>query len=244
MLERESEPIDEFPPELAGQARRALAEALAHFEARHAAVHKNRAAIEEVREMYRRSGGQTPRLGFEDLASLYEKQLNDQQVNSLNAFRDARLIVRSDDFVPIEQRKQLWALPAMVAIRAREVEINYEVEETPSAEGAPQSIGVARLLLPERLARTLTEQELPVLDRPLRFVVTRGQRGALRADTLEELQEKLEGPWVADEPESTNQRSAGNKRSEARPRTEHRAKRGIPRGGGKFGRSGGKKGRR
>lgn len=244
VLERQSEPIEAFPPELAEQARRALAEALAHSKARHAAVKKNAAAIEEVREMYRRSGSQTPRLGFEELAALYEKQLSEQQVNSLQAFRDARLTVRADDFVQVEQRKQLWALPSTVLVRAREVELAYDVEEATSGEGAPQLIGVARLLLPERLARTLTEDELPALDRPLRFVVARGQRGALRADTLEALQEKLEGPWTPDGEETPAQRSGRNNRSETRPRTEHRTKRGIPRGGGKFGRSGGKKGRR
>ena len=34
-----------------------LAEALARGEARHSAVKRNRAAIEEIREVYRRSGG-------------------------------------------------------------------------------------------------------------------------------------------------------------------------------------------
>ena len=43
------------------------------------------------------------------------------------------------------------------------------------------------------MARTLTEEELPALDRPLRFVVTRGARGAARGDTLGELQEELDG---------------------------------------------------
>jgi hypothetical protein len=38
-----------------------------------------------------------------------------------------------------------------------------------------------------------------VLDRPLRFVVIRGQRGSIRADTLEELQEILDRPWSPDE---------------------------------------------
>ena len=59
--------------------------------------------------------------------------------------------------------------------------------------------GVARLRLPEKIARTLTEGELPTLDRPVRFVVTRGQRGAVRASTLEELQTRLDAPWTEEE---------------------------------------------
>jgi hypothetical protein len=51
-------------------------------------------------------------------------------------------------------------------------------------KGDGQKIGIARLRLPEKLARTISESELPVLDRPLRFIVIRGQRGAIRADTL------------------------------------------------------------
>src|SRR3712207_3151138 len=88
-LERESEPLDEFPPELAAEARRVLAEALARSEARHIAVKRNRAAIEEVRELWRRSGGRTPRLGLQELAALYAEQL--AEVDSMAEFRAAPL---------------------------------------------------------------------------------------------------------------------------------------------------------
>ncbi len=79
-LEHESEPIERFSGELAAPARRALAEALARSQARHVAVHHNRAAVEEVREMYRRSAAQTPRLGFAELSAWYEQQLNAQLI--------------------------------------------------------------------------------------------------------------------------------------------------------------------
>jgi ATP-dependent helicase HrpA len=210
VLEREIEPIEDvFPPELAPQARRALAESVAKFEARHPAVKRNRAAIEEIREAYRRSGGRTPRLGFRELADLYEAQL--ANVGSLSDFRSARLVVNVDDFVPEAERERLWRLPDAVEIRGREVPIDYDVEdaETAAGEAAPdaangaaperRTIGVARLRLPEKLARTLSDAELPSLDRPLRFVVLRGQRGAVRARTLEELQELMDRPWSPDE---------------------------------------------
>ena len=192
-LEREIEALDEFPPELAGRARHALAEALARGEARHPGTRRNQDAIDAVRETYRRSGGQTPRLSFGDLVALYERQL--ASVGSMNEFMHAPLTIDADRFVPAEVRERYAALPSTVAIRDRDVEIQYDVEE--DEHGALH--GVARLRLPEKLARTLSEAELPVLDRPVRFVVTRGARGAARAASLAELQEELERPFTEQE---------------------------------------------
>jgi hypothetical protein len=220
VLERHSEPVKVFRPEHAEQARRTLAEAVARNEALHMAVQKNRAAIEEVRELYRRSCGETPRLGLAELTEHYKQQLDSQGVHSLQTFRNARLTLRVADFVSPKLRTQLMALPSIVRVRDQDVEIAYDVEEheanvahnTMSTENEPAKaqdktsahIGVARLRLPEKLARSLTDAELPVLDRPLRFLVTRGQRGAVRAKTLNELQELLEGPWTPNE-ESTGE---------------------------------------
>src|SRR6185369_6025639 len=78
--------------------------------------------------------------------------------------------------------------------RDREVDIDYDVEEVDG-----RTIGVARLRLPEKIARSLTEAEVPVLDRPVRFVVPRGQRGSVRARTLGELQAQLDQPWTEEE---------------------------------------------
>ena len=189
-LEREIEAIEDFPPELAAQARRVLAESVARGEAKHHAVRKNHAAVEELREVHRRSGGRTPRLGQAELAAHYERLLEAQDVASLEQFRTARLDFDADAFVPAEERARWLALPDTVTLRDRAVEIHYDVEETP--EG---TVGVARLRLPEKVARNLTPAELPALDRPTRFIVTRGQRGAVRADSLEELQELLDRPW-------------------------------------------------
>src|SRR6185437_14212146 len=61
-LGREREPIDTFPESLAAPARHVLAEALARGDAQHHAVRRNRNAIDEIRAVYRRSGGATPRL--------------------------------------------------------------------------------------------------------------------------------------------------------------------------------------
>jgi ATP-dependent helicase HrpA len=90
--------------------------------------------------------------------------------------------------LPVEARAPYLELPNHVSVRGREVEIDYDVE--------PGPVGVARLRLPEKMARTLVEEELPVLDRPVRFTVLRGQRGTVRAATLDELQDLLDRPWA------------------------------------------------
>jgi len=210
-LERETEPLEDFSPESADRARRALAEAMARGEARHPAVKKNRAAIEGIRETYRRSGGATPRLGFGDLASWYEQQL--ASIQSMDDFRNARFRLRREDFVPEEISERLAALPSTVDIRDREIDIDYDVEERDG-----HRTGVARLRLPEKLARTISESELPVLDRPLRFVVIRGQRGAIRADSLDELQEVLDRPWSPDELDQHGEKVEALSREERRAR--------------------------
>jgi ATP-dependent helicase HrpA len=195
-LESEVETVEEFPPDLAREARHALAEALARSEARHFAVKQNRGAIDEIREAYKRSGGETKRLGLPELIALYEEQL--AGVSSMDDFRSARLAVDVDKFVPLDIRERLERLPNQVTIRDREVEIDYDVEDRDG-----ERRGVVRLRLPEKIARTLTDAEIPELDRPVRFVVLRGQRGAVRAETLDELQERLKQPWSPDEVEET-----------------------------------------
>jgi hypothetical protein len=191
-LERDTESIEELSPEIADRARHTLAEALARGQARHASVKKNRAAIDEIRQTYRRSGGATPRFGLSDLVDWYERQL--AGVYSMDDFRNARFTLERDAIVPREIRAKYAHLPETTVIRDREVDIEYDVEERDGSLA-----GVARLRLPEKLARSLTEAELPALDRPLRFAVIRGQRGAIRADTLDELQEALSQPWSPDE---------------------------------------------
>src|SRR6266566_2892421 len=196
-LESEVETVEEFTPELAKEARHILAEALARGEARHFAVKKNREAIDDIREAYKRSGGETKRLGLPELTALYEEQLAD--VGSMDDFRAAQLVVNKDRFVPRDVQERLSRLPDQVTVRDRDVDIDYDVEERDG-----ERHGVARLRLPEKIARTLTQAEIPELDRPVRFVVLRGQRGAVRADTLDDLQERLAQPWSPDEVEESS----------------------------------------
>jgi len=190
VLESSSQPIQEFSPELAGKARRAIAESLARNEAPHRDAKRNHAAVEELRELFKRSGGQTPKMGLSELAALYEAQLNEANVGSVLDFRRANLSVRVEDLISDDARQKLWQLPPRADVAGRSCEVAYELEEAPDA--AP--VAVARLHLKEDFARQLIERDLPSLDRPLRFLVTRGARGAIRADSLEELLRALDDP--------------------------------------------------
>ncbi len=193
-LEREREAIHEFPPGLESDARHVLAAALARGEARHAAVPRNLQGIEQVREAWRRSGGVTPKLGLAELAKWYEGQMG--EVRSLHDYRALPLRFNADDFVPRAERDRLGQLPGAVEIRGRTCTIHYEVEE-----GADGSRGVMRIVMPEKVARGLVAEELPMdeFDRPLRFTVTRGARGSVKANSVEEVHEALERPFTDDE---------------------------------------------
>ena len=223
-LGRDEEPVERFPPELAREAREKIAESLARFEARHPAVKHNRAAIEEIRDVYRRSGGETPRLSLAELTAIYARML--EGASSVDDFRAMPLAIDADAIVPAAVRARWLALPSVTTVRDHEVPIEYDVED-----GAG---GVARLRLPEKLARTLHESELPVLDRPLRFSVHRGARGSVRGATLEELQELLDRPWMPEEVE--------RERAPARGADARRVRHGDRKRGGGGGRGGGRRG--
>ncbi len=205
-LERDEEYLDAFPVEDAVAARRALAEALAREEAKHLAVRANRRDIEDARELYRRSGGTTARLGLPELRDRYEALLAD--VSSVRDYRAASLRLDLRDLVDADTRARLLALPDHVEIRDVPAGLDYDVEES---GGVVQ--GIVWLVLPEKIARTLVAEELPSVDRPLRFLVRRGQRGTVRAKRLEELQELLDRPWSSEEPSRRREREdAGRKK--------------------------------
>ena len=195
VLESGSSPIKEFTPAMAPRARRVLAEAVARGDAGHRDDQTLRAARDEVRELFRRSGGQTKPLDFSELSTVLEEQLAEQDVKSLLQFRNARLVVRVADFVSDKERARLWSLPSRTKVASHDAPISYDLE--PRGEAPP--LAVARLMLPEKVARYVSPHELPRLDRPLRFAVSRGSRGEVRASTLEELKVALEGPWTGTE---------------------------------------------
>lgn len=184
-LEREDEPLRDWRGADGPAARHALAEALARGAARHPAVRRHQPLIDEIREVWRRSGGTTPRLGLSELTALYERALD--AVEDTHQWLATRVPVDWDAIVSRDERQRWRALPGAADIRDRTVPIEYDVEVDDA--GATQA--VARLRLPEKLARVITKEDLPELDRPLRFAVHRGARGGVRATTLEELKLRL-----------------------------------------------------
>jgi ATP-dependent helicase HrpA len=235
-LEREVEAIEEFPAGREDEARRVLADALARGEARHFAVKNNLGRIDAVREAWRRSGGTLPRLNQAELTALYLRRL--EHVDSLTAFKaaDLDLSAELEALSPRAERAKFDALPTKVSVRDRDVEIGYDVEDV---NGVP--MGIARLQLPEKVARTLTDVEVPVLDRPVRFVVYRGQRGQVRAATLEQLQTLLDAPWTDDEVARFNRKREEQReatRAHGRDAMARQAKRGLREGRGSAGRPG------
>ena len=172
--------------------RSVLAGALARGEARHAAVVRNQQPVNEVREAWRRSGGRTAKLGQAELSTWYLGQL--AGVTSLQEFRALPLRVDADEFVPRAVRDALAQLPGAMEIRGRASPLHYEVEETP--EG---NVGVVRVVLHEKQARGLVAEEITALDRPLRYTVTRGARGSVKAATLDDMHDALTRPFTDDE---------------------------------------------
>ncbi|MFO0072391.1 MAG: DEAD/DEAH box helicase, partial [Gemmatimonas sp.] len=241
-LSRDSEPLPVFPDALAAAARPLLAEAAARGELRHPGVRRNQPIVEEIREVWRRLGGITPRLGQAELTSWYAQRMGDAR--SWEDIRAMPLLLDRRDFLNEAQLAAARALPGAVEIRDRTVGIDYDVEELDGGR-----MPVARLRLPEKLARTLVPEELPVLDRALRFVVPRGQRGAVRANDLHELQDRLDLPFTDEERAAHDARGRGGAerggRGESRGASSRGGKPGGgPRGGGRPGKGGRHPGRR
>ncbi|MBI3790991.1 MAG: DEAD/DEAH box helicase [Gemmatimonadetes bacterium] len=209
-LERESEPLTEpWPDEHAAEARRLVADALARGEARHAAVKRNQPVIDEIRMCWRRSGGTTPPLTQHDLAAWYAAQLGDAR--AISDVRAASLRLERSAFVDDATVAALAALPGAAEVRGKAAPIDYDVEDVDGVRTA-----VAKLRLHERQARGLVAEELPALDRPLRFVVLRGARGAVRARTLEELHDVLDRPWTDEELEAARAQAEAHKDAKRR----------------------------
>ncbi|MGV3708673.1 MAG: DEAD/DEAH box helicase [Gemmatimonas sp.] len=210
-LSRELEPLMHFPTELAGAARHALAESLATGELRHPAVKRNEPIIADIRETYRRLGGTTRRLEHAELVAWYEKQMG--ELDTWEEIRALPLRLEPREYITREQWEEASALPGYVEIRDRALTLEYNVEEV---EG--RNIGVVEIRLPEKLARSLLIEEVPQLDRPLRFVVQRGHRGQTRASSLGELLDKLDLPFTDDELREPRRRSREEHESRDRDR--------------------------
>lgn len=176
------EPLEgEVPPGQQPALGEALAGALLAGETTHPAQGRVRRAAAEAGELWRRSGGRLDALSPAAIREQLVRQL--AGVGGWQDFLRAALDLDPAARVPEAERARLAALPGSVRLFGDTLALHYEVED-----GA----GVVRLHLREGQARRLRPQDLPRLDRPLRFAVLRGSRPALEADTLEALDEAME----------------------------------------------------
>jgi hypothetical protein len=169
-----------FSDELADSARDALAEALLAGATPHPDQSAVRRSLDRLGFYWRRSGGTLAAAASDRSLAALRAQL--RRVRSWDDFIETRLVIDVAQQVPAETRERLEALPASIHLFGDRLAIDYEVE---------RGTGVARLRLREGHARRLRDDDLPRLDRPVRFTVLRGKREAVRADTLAELRDKL-----------------------------------------------------
>ncbi|MEK6687082.1 MAG: helicase-related protein [Gemmatimonadota bacterium] len=215
-LESDQTPIGSgIPRDLLEPARSALADALLAGDTRHPGQGPLTRSLERVREYWRRSGGTLDLATEDSLRSRVRQQL--ATVTGWQEFLQTPVVLDSDQLIPRETRLRLDRLPTMARLRGDAVAVSYEVE---------RGVGVARLWLKEGQARRLSPEDLPELDRPLRFAVVRDE-GDLLAASLAELQDLLAA--------SSGHRREGGGRGRPDDRNQ-------PRGGGGRGGGGERKG--
>jgi hypothetical protein len=171
-----------FPPPLRDLALDALTDGLMAGETMHSDQGRIRRALEELGEMWRRSGGSLPQISGGSLRQRLRDQL--QEVTSWEDFLQTRLLLNPVDLVHEHVREALFQLPSMIRIRGDAVALDYAIDD---------GVAVARLRLREGQAHQLLERDIPELDRPVRFTVVRGGEEAIRAASLPELKAKLKG---------------------------------------------------
>jgi hypothetical protein len=121
-----------------------------------------------------------PELSPESLRALIRAQLD--RIDGWEDFQRTRVVVDPEAMIAGETRAPLDALPGMVRIRGDAVPIDYELTG---------GEGIARIRLREGQARRLRTDEVPPLDRPVRFAVQRGRHAPILADSVAELQTLL-----------------------------------------------------
>ncbi len=169
-----------FPAELASEARDVLAAALVQGETQHPDQSRIRRVLSELDELWRRSGGTLRALSPESLRGIIRNQLD--RVTSWEEFLASRVTLNPPELVDGGIRQRLDALPRSIHLRGDTVPLDYEIQN---------GEGVARVRLREGQAKRLRVDELPPLDRPLRFAVQRGRHPPLLADSIPALQQLL-----------------------------------------------------
>jgi hypothetical protein len=169
-----------IPERLRDEARDLLAGLLVAGEVVHPDAGRLKRAVGELDELWRRSGGTLPASAPEAVRIRVRGQL--ERVESWDDFQRTRVALDPTTLVDQPTRERLAALPGMVRVRGDAAPVDYELLD---------GQGVARVRLREGQAKRLRPDELPALDRPVRFAVQRGRHPPLLADTLQELQALL-----------------------------------------------------
>jgi len=205
-LDTEVEPMTGAIPEpIRPAARDVLAEALLTGETTHPDQQRLRRFLDELNELWRRSGGSLPAVAPSALRQRIRTQL--ESVESWEQFLRTRITLDPAAMVEPETRERLEALPSSLRLRGDAVPLDYEVVD---------GEGIARVRLREGQAKRLRPDELPALDRPLRFAVQRGRHAPLLADTIPALQALLrrapKAEWSEDDRERARRRPRGSRR--------------------------------
>ncbi len=169
-----------IPQQLTEQTRDVLAEALVTGMTPHPAQQRVLRTTRRLDDYWQRSGGTLQQLKPGAAANRMRAQLDD--VQSWESFLETPLELDIQDLVNDDVRRDLDLLPTSVHVLGDRLPLSYEMDG---------STPVVRLRIREGQARRLKERDLPTLDRPLRFTVTRGKKEVLRAGTVAELHRRL-----------------------------------------------------
>jgi ATP-dependent helicase HrpA len=221
-LDTEMEQLNgRIPDRLRDEARDLLAGLLVSGDVVHPDAGRLKRAVGELDELWRRSGGTLPDLAPDAVRRRVLTQLG--QVEGWEDFQRTRVALDPAALVDQPTRERLAALPDMVRLRGDAAPVDYELQN---------GEGVARIRLREGQAKRLRIDEVPALDRPVRFAVQRGRHPPLPADTLPELQALLRKA-PRHEPEERGEARMGRAQGQGHGkgqggRTRHRRPRGRP----------------
>ncbi|MBA3443586.1 MAG: DEAD/DEAH box helicase [Gemmatimonadales bacterium] len=218
-LETEAQPVQgEISGELQAAARDVLTQAMIQGETTHPDQQRLRRTLAEIDELWRRSGGALAGVSHDELRVRVREQL--EGVTSWEGFMGSRIVLDAGGLIDDGTRERLEALPGRLHLRGDTVPLEYEVEN---------GVGVARVRLREGQAKRLRQDELPPLDRPLRFAVQRGSHPPIQADTISALHSALQRPAPPDVEAAAGYRESRSRRG--RGRGGHPGRRGgKPRG--------------
>src|SRR5574341_976971 len=153
-----------FPGELLAAARDALAQALLDGRTPHPDQASVRQAFGRLVDYWKKSGGELSEAEPAALRRGIRLQL--ESVESWDAFLATRIDLNPGSLVPEHVRRALDALPGAVPLLGDKVPLIYDVEN---------GTAVVRIRMKEGQARRLRPRDLPPLDRPVVFSVTRGR---------------------------------------------------------------------